>query len=101
MRAELILIFALCLLPFVTIVMVAKGEDFNLFSPTNQFESEEEWVIRPPGVDPPNTHPLYRRSECIGPVVAGVCRGYIAPKHNYRPVCHGTWLNGKCTGPEF
>lgn len=44
---------------------------------------------------------VYDRSECIGPVIMGRCEGSIIPNKAYHPTCHGTWLNGQCTGPMF
>lgn len=44
---------------------------------------------------------VYNSSECIGPVIMGRCQGLIAPNEAYHPTCHGTWLNGQCTGPMF
>lgn len=44
---------------------------------------------------------VYRRDECIGPVIMGECKGSILPKGGYRPTCYGEWLNGQCTGPMF
>lgn len=50
-----------------------------------------------PGTD----QPVYSPSECVGPVVAGVCQGAILPNQATHPVCHGETLNGVCTGPMF
>ena len=44
---------------------------------------------------------VYDPSECIGPVIMGRCHGSILPNKAYHPTCHGTWLNGHCTGPMF
>ena len=44
---------------------------------------------------------IYDSSECIGPIIMGVCHGAILPKQAYHPTCHGTWLNNQCTGPMF
>lgn len=44
---------------------------------------------------------VYDSSECIGPVIMGRCKGSIVPNKAYHPTCHGTWLNGQCTGPMF
>jgi len=44
---------------------------------------------------------VYDPSECIGPVIMGRCHGQILPNKAYHPTCHGTWLNGHCTGPMF
>jgi hypothetical protein len=46
---------------------------------------------------------VYRASDCIGAVVAGVCHGAIsgAGLGQPRPTCHGQMLNGQCTGPMF
>lgn len=45
--------------------------------------------------------PVYSASECVGPIVAGVCHGAILPNQATHPVCHGEMLNGTCTGPMF
>jgi hypothetical protein len=45
--------------------------------------------------------PVYSASECVGPIVAGVCHGAILPNQATHPVCHGEMLNGTCTGPLF
>ncbi len=44
---------------------------------------------------------VYDSSECIGPVIMGRCKGSVIPNKAYHPTCHGTWLNGQCTGPMF
>jgi hypothetical protein len=44
---------------------------------------------------------VYDASECVGPVIMGRCEGSIIPNRAYHPTCHGTWLNGQCTGPMF
>ena len=43
--------------------------------------------------------PVYNSSQCIGTTVMGSCQGSTigAPV----AVCHGTMLNGICTGPMF
>jgi hypothetical protein len=51
--------------------------------------------------DPGTGQPVYSPSECVGPIVAGVCRGAILPNQAIHPVCHGEMLNGTCTGPMF
>jgi len=45
--------------------------------------------------------PVYSSSECVGPIVAGVCHGAILPNQATHPVCYGEMLNGTCTGPLF
>lgn len=44
---------------------------------------------------------VYSSDECIGAVVNGVCHGSILPKSGYHKTCHGTMINGQCTGPMF
>lgn len=44
---------------------------------------------------------VYDQSECVGPVVNGRCHGTILPNRAYHPTCHGEWINGQCTGPQF
>jgi hypothetical protein len=51
--------------------------------------------------DPGTGQPVYSPSECVGPIVAGVCQGAILPNQATHPVCHGEMLNGTCTGPMF
>jgi hypothetical protein len=51
--------------------------------------------------DPGTGQPVYAPSECVGPIVAGVCQGAILPNQATHPVCHGEMLNGTCTGPMF
>lgn len=48
-----------------------------------------------------NDNTVYSRDECIGPVIMGKCQGSILPKAGYHEKCYGSWLNGKCTGPQF
>ena len=44
--------------------------------------------------------PVISSEDCIGPVVAGVCRG--VPKADaLTAACCGQMLNGICTGPMF
>lgn len=50
---------------------------------------------------PGTGQPVYSPSECVGPIVAGVCHGTILPNQATHPVCHGEMLNGTCTGPLF
>ena len=46
-----------------------------------------------------NGIPVYDASKCVGPVIMGRCHGStIGPP---RKTCHGTMLNGRCTGPMF
>jgi hypothetical protein len=47
----------------------------------------------------PNGQPVYDASQCIGPVVNGVCHGSTLGQPVAR--CYGTMLNGQCTGPQF
>ena len=56
-------------------------------------------VYSPSGAGP--GQPVYSASECVGPIVAGVCHGAILPNQATHPVCHGEMLNGTCTGPMF
>lgn len=44
---------------------------------------------------------VYSADECIGAIVNGVCHGSILPKSGYQKTCHGTMINGQCTGPMF
>lgn len=44
---------------------------------------------------------VYSQSECIGPLINGVCQGAIVPNAAYHQTCHGEMLNGQCTGPMF
>ena len=44
---------------------------------------------------------VYDADECIGPVINGGCHGEILPKKSYHPTCHGEWVGGRCTGPQF
>ena len=83
--------------------------------PPAQPKSLAPTVRRPPQLLPPATgnhsvnppladdgdQQVYRRSECIGPVIMGECKGTILPDSPYHPTCHGTMLNGICTGPMF
>ena len=49
----------------------------------------------------PDGHTVYRRSECIGTAIMGQCQGAIVPDGGYHQTCHGSMLNGMCTGPMF
>jgi len=42
---------------------------------------------------------VYSASQCIGPVIMGVCQGSVVGLPAAR--CYGTMLNGQCTGPMF
>ena len=44
---------------------------------------------------------VYKADECIGAIVNGVCHGSILPKSGHQKTCHGTMINGQCTGPMF
>jgi hypothetical protein len=44
---------------------------------------------------------VYNASECVGPVIMGVCHGSILPNQATHPTCYGQMLNGQCTGPMF
>jgi hypothetical protein len=48
-----------------------------------------------------NGNKIYDASECTGPVIMGRCEGATISNKAYHPTCHGTWLNGQCTGPMF
>lgn len=48
-----------------------------------------------------NSGKLYKKSECIGSVVAGKCHGNIIDTNPARLKCHGEMLGGSCTGPQF
>ncbi len=50
---------------------------------------------------PPDGIPVYDASECVGPIVNGICQGTILPNQAVHPICHGQMLNGQCTGPMF
>ena len=57
----------------------------------------------PPPVasNPPSDPHVYRRSECIGPVIMGECKGIILPDPGYHPTCHGAMLTGYVPGRCF
>ena len=42
-----------------------------------------------------------RASDCTGPVIMGECKGAIMDPLQPAATCHGTMLNGQCTGPMF
>jgi hypothetical protein len=46
----------------------------------------------------PSGTPVYAPGECIGAVVNGVCHGSVIDTMPNRPRCHGTMINGQCTG---
>lgn len=52
-------------------------------------------------VPPLSGQKVYNASECIGPIIMGVCQGSILPNQAYHPTCYGQMLNGNCTGPMF
>lgn len=52
-------------------------------------------------VQPPPGQKVYNASECIGPIIMGVCQGSILPNQAYHPTCYGQMINGTCTGPMF
>lgn len=43
--------------------------------------------------------PVYTSGQCIGAVVNGICHGDTMGIP--AATCHGTMLNGQCTGPMF
>jgi len=43
--------------------------------------------------------PVYGASQCVGPIITGVCQGSVIGPPAAR--CYGTMLNGQCTGPMF
>lgn len=43
--------------------------------------------------------PVYDSNQCTGPVIMGECHGGMIGEPKAR--CHGSMLNGKCTGPMF
>lgn len=45
--------------------------------------------------------PVYPASDCIGPVIMGICHGSILPSQAVPQRCYGTMLNGSCIGPQF
>jgi hypothetical protein len=60
--------------------------------------AQQERSILPPT----DGTPVYSAEECTGPIVAGKCHGgVIDTMGGNRPRCHGTMLNGQCTGPMF
>ena len=62
----------------------------------------EKWPPPPAGAGPVEQGgKVYDPSECVGPAIMGRCQGMIVPNKAYHPTCHGTWLNGECTGPMF
>lgn len=58
-------------------------------------------VVYTPYNGQPHEQTVYSASECVGPIVAGVCHGAILPNQATHPICHGKMLNGSCTGPMF
>jgi hypothetical protein len=58
-------------------------------------------VSRSSVIDQHDPRTVYSREECIGPVIMGQCHGSILPRGGYHEKCYGTWLNGKCIGPQF
>jgi hypothetical protein len=52
-------------------------------------------------VQPRSGQKVFNASECIGPIIMGVCQGSILPNQAYHPTCYGQMLNGNCTGPMF
>ena len=41
---------------------------------------------------------VYSADQCIGPILAGVCRGTIINKKAPQARCHGTMIMGECKG---
>ncbi len=80
------------------------GRAMQQMSPPPQVYSPSGTGMGPQVYSPSDTgmgRPVYSPSECVGPIVAGVCRGTILPNQATHPVCHGEMLNGTCTGPIF
>ncbi len=71
-----------------------KRMDFYI-SQSNKNQSSKQPVTGTTG------NKVYNADECIGAVVNGVCHGSILPKSGYHKTCHGTMINGQCTGPMF
>jgi hypothetical protein len=60
-------------------------------------QTEQTRAIR----QPQSGQTVYSASECIGPIVMGVCHGSILPNQATHQTCYGEMLNGTCTGPMF
>jgi hypothetical protein len=67
-----------------------------------------QWDAIPMGVilerareNPDEPTKVYRADDCIGAVVNGVCHGSVIDTDPAREKCHGAWINGQCTGPQF
>jgi len=63
-------------------------------------DAEEEVVVAP-ATPHDEGQKVYRASECIGAVVNGVCHGSVIDTDPARPTCHGAWVAGRCTGPQY
>jgi hypothetical protein len=66
-------------------------------------QREEETVIMAPqpGDDSGEGRAIIRRSECIGPVINGECRGNTTSNGIGRPKCYGNVINGRCIGAQY
>ena len=71
-----------------------KRMDFYI-SQSNNNQSSKQPVTGSSG------NKVYSSDECIGAIVNGVCHGSILPRPGYHKTCHGTMINGQCTGPMF
>lgn len=55
-----------------------------------------------PSFDGFGGQPVYSEQDCIGAVVAGVCRGSVLPQGGGpQKRCYGAMVGGICTGPMF
>jgi hypothetical protein len=79
-------------------ILGAIGDAFLVGSGREPTYAEQP-VYSPSGAG--TGQPVYSASECVGPIVAGVCHGAILPNQATHPVCHGEMLDGTCTGPMF
>jgi hypothetical protein len=61
----------------------------------------EEVILERPREGPDEPTKVYRADDCIGAVVNGVCHGSVIDTDPARQRCHGAWINGQCTGPQF
>lgn len=106
--AQMVVSFSLCLVACLG-SMPAEAE--NLGPMSLRLHGAANGDIHAPGKekkgvidgksDPDGEVTVYSPEECIGPIVMGECKGTILPKLGYHEKCYGTWLNGRCIGPQF
>ncbi|MXZ13025.1 MAG: hypothetical protein F4Y78_03300 [Candidatus Dadabacteria bacterium] len=85
----------ICLIVILLIAPFSYAEAWDSYGSDSWDSYDSELEDDRPGF------PVYEESECIGPVINGVCHGGVIDTNPMRERCYGDWLMGECTGPQF